>query len=78
VYLLDTNVVSKLRRPKPHGAVVAWIENVDNKDLFISAVTVGETQAGIEITRDQDLEKLIGLSSGLIDPIAIFALAYKV
>jgi toxin FitB len=57
VYLLDTNIISELRRPKPHGAVVAWVERVDDKDLFISSVTVGEIQAGIEITRDQDLEK---------------------
>lgn len=57
MYLLDTNIISELRRPKPHGAVVAWLESVDDKDLFISAVTLGEIQAGIEITRDQDLEK---------------------
>jgi len=57
VYLLDTNIISELRRPKPHGAVVAWLESIDDKDLFISAVTLGEIQAGIEITRDQDLEK---------------------
>jgi predicted nucleic acid-binding protein len=57
VYLLDTNIISELRRVKPHGAVVAWIQNVDDKDLFVSSVTIGEIQAGIEITRDQDLEK---------------------
>ncbi len=57
MYLLDTNIISELRRVKPHGAVVAWIQNVDDKDLFVSSVTIGEIQAGIEITRDQDLEK---------------------
>jgi predicted nucleic acid-binding protein len=54
VYLLDTNVVSELRRPRPHGAVVAWLEGVNDADLHLSAVTLGELQAGVEITREQD------------------------
>lgn len=54
MYLLDTNVISELRRNKPHGAVVNWLESVEDKDLFVSAVTIGEIQAGIEITREQD------------------------
>jgi toxin FitB len=57
VYLLDTNIISELRKPKPHGAVVAWIQGIDDEELFISAVTLGEIQAGIELTRDQDVEK---------------------
>jgi predicted nucleic acid-binding protein len=35
VFLLDTNIISELRRIKPHGGVVAWIQGVDDKDLFI-------------------------------------------
>ena len=54
MYLLDTNVISELRRKKPHGAVLAWIESVNEADLFLSAVTIGEIQAGIEITRETD------------------------
>jgi len=54
MYLLDTNVVSELRKPKPHGALVAWLESVDDDSIFLSAVTLGEIQAGIEITRRQD------------------------
>ncbi|MBK5914424.1 type II toxin-antitoxin system VapC family toxin [Rhodocyclus purpureus] len=57
MYLLDTNVISELRRPKPHAAVLAWIEAADDKDLYLSAVTIGEIQAGIELTREQDVEK---------------------
>jgi len=57
VYLLDTNIISELRKPKPHPAVTAWIQAINNKDLFISAVTIGEIQAGIEITREQDKAK---------------------
>lgn len=57
MFLLDTNVVSELRRVRPHGAVVAWIEGVADHDLHLSAVTLGEIQAGIEITREQDVAK---------------------
>jgi predicted nucleic acid-binding protein len=57
MYLLDMNVVSELRRPRPHGAVVAWLESVADADLYLSAVTIGEIQAAIEITREQDAAK---------------------
>ena len=57
MFLLDTNVVSELRRPRPHGAVLKWLEAIPADRLFVSAVTVGEIQAGIEITRDADRSK---------------------
>lgn len=57
MYLLDTNVVSELRKPRPHGAVLAWLQAVDEAHLYVSAVTLGEIQAGIEITREQDAQK---------------------
>lgn len=57
MYLLDTNVVSELRKPKPHGGVLAWLQGVADSDLFLSAVTIGEIQSGIELTREQDPEK---------------------
>lgn len=57
MYLLDTNVVSELRKPKPHGAVLRWLQETPEADLHLSAVTIGEIQAGIELTRDQDAAK---------------------
>ncbi len=57
MYLLDTNVVSELRKPKPHGAVIAWIQSIPDHQVFISALTLGELQAGAERTRRQDQEK---------------------
>src|ERR1035438_5785669 len=56
-YLLDTNVVSELRKLKPHGAVVAWLRQLREDQLLISAVTLGELQAGVERTRQQDPAK---------------------
>ncbi|MDE0146329.1 MAG: hypothetical protein OXI53_08155 [Nitrospira sp.] len=57
VYLLDINVVSELRRPNPHKGVLNWIADVPADQLFLSAVTVVEIQAGIEIAREQDVAK---------------------
>ena len=65
MYLLDTNVVSELRKPRPHGGVLAWLRSVDDKDLFLSAVTVGEIQAGIELTREQDATKAAEIEAWL-------------
>ena len=57
MYLLDTNVVSELRKIRPHGAVVTWLETVADDDIHLSAVTLGEIQIGIELTREQDTFK---------------------
>jgi|SRR5579859_1416215 len=69
MYLLDTNVVSELRKSKPHGAVIAWIQSVPDDQLFISALTLGELQAGVERTRKRDQEKA-GIIESWIDQIA--------
>jgi toxin FitB len=65
VYLLDTNVVSELRRPRPHGAVVTWLRTVPDSDVYVSAVTIGEIQAGVELTREQMPEKAAEIESWL-------------
>ena len=65
MYLLDTNIVSELRKPSPHGGVVAWIRAVEDADLHLSAVTIGEIQAGIELTRDQDAGKAAEIEAWL-------------
>ena len=54
MFLLDTVIVSELRKPRPHGVLVAWLQSTEDVDLHLSAVTLGEIQAGIEMTRDQD------------------------
>jgi predicted nucleic acid-binding protein len=65
MFLLDTNVVSELRKPRPHGAVVAWLQAVEDKHLYLSAVTLGEIQAGIEMTRAQDPAKAAEIETWL-------------
>ena len=73
MYLLDTNVVSELRRPRPHGAVLDWTTNVPAEQLFVSAVTIGEIQAGIEITREQDKSKAEELETWLDKVLASYS-----
>ena len=58
-------MVSELRRPRPHPAVLAWILDVAEEDLHVCAVTIGEIQAGIEITREQDAMKAAELDAWL-------------
>ena len=67
MYLLDTNIISELRKPKPHGAVLEWYKNITDEDLYISAVSIGEIQAGIELTREQDKKKAESLELWLQD-----------
>ena len=84
MYLLDTNVISELRKPKPHGAVLQWIQDVPDADLHVSAVTIGEIQAGIELTRDQDepkaaeLEQWLEMVSGTFNVVPMDAPAFRV
>ena len=72
-YLLDTNVVSELRKTKPHGAVVAWLETLHVEQILVSAVTMGELQTGVELTRRQDPAKAREIESWLTSVEMSFA-----
>jgi predicted nucleic acid-binding protein len=56
-YLLDTNIISEIHKPRPHGAVVKWFQGLQDEQICLSAVTLGELQEGIERTRKQDAGK---------------------
>lgn len=70
MYIFDTNVVSELRRPRPNPNVLNWIALVPEEELFLAAVTAGEIQAGIEVTREQDIAKAQELESWLAEVLA--------
>lgn len=53
-YLLDTNVVSELRKRDPNPHVLAWYGTVTSADLFLSVLTLGEIRLGIERLRRKD------------------------
>ena len=69
MYLLDTNVVSELRRPRPNPAVIAWLSETTSGQVFIAAVSFGELQAGVEMTRRQNPEKAAAIE-GWIDAVS--------
>ena len=50
-YLLDTNVVSEIRKPIPNAGVAAWFADADSADLHLSVLVVGEVRQGIERLR---------------------------
>jgi predicted nucleic acid-binding protein len=45
-YLLDTNIVSELRKPRPDGGELAWLNKQEEEQLFLSAVNDGRTASG--------------------------------
>lgn len=51
-YLLDTNVLSELAKPKPNKKVVDWIRMIANHKLHISVLTLGEIRKGAEYVGD--------------------------
>lgn len=83
MFLLDTNIISELRKPRPQEIVVAWLQSVDDAKLFLSAVTIGEIQAGIELTREQDpakaaeIEAWLELVASTYNVLPMDALAFR-
>jgi len=53
-FLLDTNVVSELMKPRPSRRVVAWIDATAEVLLHLSVITIGEVRKGIDLLRDED------------------------
>lgn len=53
-YLLDTNVISELQKPKPAAAVTAWSGSIGDSELFLSSLAIGEICKGIESLRRKD------------------------
>ena len=54
-YLLDTNILSELRkRDRAAASVVAWYAGVDDTDLFLSVLVLGEIRRGVELRRRHD------------------------
>jgi predicted nucleic acid-binding protein len=51
VILLDTNVLSAVRKPDRHPQVRAWISAQREQDLFMSAITVGELERGLDLLK---------------------------
>jgi predicted nucleic acid-binding protein len=48
-YLLDTNVLSEVRRPQPDAGVLAWLDQIDEDRTFLSVVSIAEIARGVAI-----------------------------
>ncbi|MBV8725105.1 MAG: type II toxin-antitoxin system VapC family toxin [Candidatus Eremiobacteraeota bacterium] len=68
-FLLDTNVVSDLRKPRPNRGLVAWIDASDENKLFLSVITMGEIRVGIETQTNQ--KKRSDLETWLVSSLMV-------
>lgn len=69
-YLLDTCLISEYTRREPSLKVIHWVDELDESDLFLSVITIGEIKKGIERLpagsgRKQDLA--LWLNNGLLE-----------
>lgn len=56
-FLLDTNIVSELRRPRPHAGLISWFDAQSSRVLFLSIVSLGEVRQGVEQLRSRDAKQ---------------------
>ena len=78
-FLLDTNVISEIRKATPDHRVTTWFESVDRASLHLSVMTVGEIRKGVERLRRRDpgqadeldswLQRLVNVYGGRILPV---------
>lgn len=72
-WLLDTNIISEIRKgPACHPAVAAWWQRVEEGELFLSSLTLGEIRKGIEQLRPRDPERAGRLDAWLAELAASF------
>ena len=64
-YLVDTNVISELRKRTPDSNVEAWYEGVAGRQLFLSVLTLSEIRMGVERARRKDPAKAVALENWL-------------
>lgn len=57
-YLLDTCVISELAKKRPVESVLRWFNTIDEDDLYVSSVTIGEIRKGIERFLEDDVRRL--------------------
>jgi toxin FitB len=73
MYILDTNVLSALRRPERAPYVASWIRGKPEDRLFLSVITLGEIERGIAQQADRDPTFAADLRAWLDRTILLFA-----
>ena len=72
-WLIDTNVISEIRKgPRCHPSVASWWAAVEDRDLFLSALTLGEIRKGVESVRLRDPVKAGALERWLREVSDVF------
>jgi hypothetical protein len=51
MYLIDTVVLSELRKPRRDARLISWVERQRTTELFVSVITIGEIERGITLQR---------------------------
>lgn len=73
MFLLDTVIVSELRKKKPNAGVVRWVSKQQDDQLHLSVVTLGEIERGIEKRRKADAEFADALAAWLESLMRLYA-----
>jgi predicted nucleic acid-binding protein len=58
-FLLDTNVVSNLRKAKPHPLLVDWLSSIPKTNVFMASPTITELQCGVGMAREDHVAKQV-------------------
>jgi predicted nucleic acid-binding protein len=72
-FLLDTNVVSEIRKPRPNPNLQAWLASVPEADLYLSVLVVGEIRQGVERLRRRDPARVAPYEVWLSELVRQFA-----
>lgn len=73
MYVIDTNVLSALRRPERAPQVAAWLRGKPEDSLFLSAITLGEIERGIQLQERRDPDFAADLRLWLDRTTLVFA-----
>lgn len=71
-YLLDTNVVSELRKSRPDRRVAAWFASVPDDSVHLSVLVIGEIRQGVERLRPRDPDRARALDDWLRTLLTIY------
>jgi len=71
-YLLDTNILSELRKRRPSYMVAAWFDTVSEEDLYLSVLVAGEIRQGIERLRRQHPERAADYEQWLDELLMVY------
>jgi len=65
-YLLDTNIISEFISKKPNQNVLNFVSSIDEENIYLSVITIGEIKAGIQkLKSDSQYDKITMLSEWL-------------